>query len=155
MDLINNRTKEIAAMALDGLYERSKAISANTVNALTPNYQRKEVSFEGSLRDIIKREDEKENLKVQNSMNYDKNPNIVLKGQSPEQIALLSTDIKDNYFIDVQQDLREPTGTDGNNVVLEEEMMDEAKNGMQYQVVASLLSKSYSLLSSIIKGQNQ
>ena len=25
MDLINNRTKDIAAMALDGLYERSKA----------------------------------------------------------------------------------------------------------------------------------
>lgn len=135
MDLINNRTKEIAAMALDGLYERSKAISANTVNALTPNYQRKEVSFEGSLREIIKREDEKENLKVQNSMNYDKNPNTVLKGQSPEQIALLNSDIKDNYFIDVEQDLREPTGTDGNNVVLEEEMMDEAKNGIDRKSV--------------------
>ena len=88
-------------------------------------------------------------------MNYDKNPNFILKGQSPEQIALLNSDIKDNYFIDVQQDLREPTGEDGNNVVLEEEMMDEAKNGMQYQVVASLLSKSYSLLGNIIKGQNQ
>ena len=46
MNLIHNRTKEIAAMALDGLHERSKAISANTVNVLTPNYQRKEVSFE-------------------------------------------------------------------------------------------------------------
>jgi flagellar basal-body rod protein FlgB len=50
MDLINNRTKEIAHMALNGLYERSKAISANTANALTPGYQRKEVSFENSPR---------------------------------------------------------------------------------------------------------
>ena len=37
MDLINNRTKNITAMALNGVYERAKAISANTVNALTPN----------------------------------------------------------------------------------------------------------------------
>ena len=76
MDLINNRTKSIAAMALDGLYERSKAIGANTVNVLTPNYQRKEVSFEKSLQDVIKREDEKENIKIQNSMMYQK---ILLK----------------------------------------------------------------------------
>ena len=91
MDLINNRTKSIAAMALDGLYERSKAIGANTVNVLTPNYQRKEVSFEKSLQDVIKREDEKENIKIQNSMMYQKNPSQVL-AQSPEQIAFLNSE---------------------------------------------------------------
>ena len=51
--------------------------------------------------------------------------------------------------------MAEADGTDGNNVNLEAEMMDEAKNGMQYQVVASLLSKSYSHLGMVIKGQNQ
>ena len=58
MDLIENRTRNIGAMALDGLYERTKAISANTANALTPGYQRKIVSFENSLQSIIKRENE-------------------------------------------------------------------------------------------------
>ena len=65
MDFIDNRTRAIGAMALDGLTERAKAISANTVNALTPNYQRKEVSFEESLRKIVQREDEKEAMKIQ------------------------------------------------------------------------------------------
>ena len=60
MDFIDNRTRAIGAMALDGLQERAKAISANTVNVLTPNYQRKEVSFEQSLRGVIERENEKE-----------------------------------------------------------------------------------------------
>ena len=154
MNLIHNRTKEIAAMALDGLHERSKAISANTVNVLTPNYQRKEVSFEKSLQDVIARENEKEEIKLQNSMMYQKNPQVVL-GQSPEQIAFLNSEVNQNFFIDVQNDLSEPNGIDGNNVNLEAEMMDEAENGMRYQVVASLLSKSYTHLGSIIKGQNQ
>ncbi len=155
MDIITNRTKEIAAMALDGLNERAKAISANTVNALTPGYQRKEVSFESSLQDIIKREDEKEQTKIQNSIEYQKNPKSILTGQSPAQIAFLNSQVNDGFLIDVQNDMAEPNGLDGNNVNLEAEMMDEAKNGMQYQVVASLLSKSYAALGSVIKGQNQ
>ncbi|MBQ8847834.1 MAG: flagellar basal body rod protein FlgB [Candidatus Gastranaerophilales bacterium] len=155
MDLINNRTKEIAAMALDGLHERSKAISANTVNVLTPGYQRKEVSFEKSLRDIIQRENEKEDIKIQNSIMYQQNPKTVLMGQSPEQIAFLNTQVSQDYLIDVTTDNSDANGLDGNNVNLESEMMDEAKNGMQYQVVASLLSKSYAHLNMVIKGQNQ
>jgi len=152
MDMINNRTKEIAHMALNGLYERSKAISANTANALTPGYQRKEVSFEQSLREIIKREDEKEEIKIQNSIQYQKTGSF---GQSPEQIAFLNTQINQGYMIDVQNDLKESDGLDGNNVNIEVEMMDEAKTGMQYQVISNLLSRSYKTLNAIIVGQNQ
>ena len=155
MDFIDNRTRAIGAMALDGLHERAKAISANTVNVLTPHYQRKEVSFEESLRKIVEREDEKEAIKLQNSAMYQQNPQKVLMGQSPAQIAFMNTAYEDGYLIDVQNDPSEAMGLDGNNVNLEAEMMDEAKNGMQYQVVAALLSKSYAMMNNIIKGQNQ
>ena len=94
MDFINNRTTDIAAMALDGLYERSKAISANTVNALTPNYQRKEVSFEQSLKGIIQKENEKEEMKLQNSLEYQKNPSSILKGQDIAKLSFLNSDTK-------------------------------------------------------------
>ena len=63
MNFIENRAREIGGMGLDGLYERQKAISANTVNVLTPGYQRKTVSFEDSLRNIINRENEKEQIR--------------------------------------------------------------------------------------------
>ena len=155
MDFIDSRTRAIGAMALDGLHERAKAISANTVNVLTPNYQRKEVSFEKSLQDVIARENEKEEMKVQNSLAYQKNPSEFLKGQTLEQAMFLNTPTEQGFFIDVENDISEPNGLDGNNVNLEVEMMDEAKNGMQYQVVASLLSKSYAMMNTIIKGQNQ
>ena len=154
MNIINNRTREIAGLALDGLYERSKAISANTANALTPGYQRKEVSFEGSLREIINRENQKEEIKLQNSVQYGKNASELLKSQSPAQISFMNSQVDEGYFIDVENDMAEPFSEDGNNVNLESEMMDEAKNGMRYQIVANLLSKSYQGLSSVIKGQN-
>ncbi len=158
MDFIDDRTRSIGQMALDGLYERAKAISSNTVNVLTPNYQRKEVSFEKSLQDIIKKENEKEDTKLQNSKLFASDINKALKGQTLEQFALnqgLGDLNKDDFIIDVQNDLSDANGTDGNNVDLEVEMMDEAKNGMQYQVVASLLSRSYSLMNNIISGQNR
>lgn len=152
MDLINNRTKEIAGLALDGLYERSKAISANTANALTPNYQRKEVSFEESLRNVIDRENEKEQTKIENTINHGKNANILL-GQSIEKIAFMNSKTGEGYSIDIESDLTQAYDEGANNVNLETEMMDEAKTGMRYQVVANLLSKSYASLSDVIKGQ--
>ena len=155
MNLIDDRTRNIGEMALNGLYERQKAISANTVNALTPGYQRQVVSFEKSLQDIIKREDEKEELKIQNSQMYEKNPQKALKGLPPEQIAFLNTEVNQDFIIDVDKDWAEPNGLTENNVNIEREMMDEAKNGMQYQVIAGLLSKSYAQMNTIIKGQNQ
>lgn len=155
MNFIDNRTRAIGEMALDGLQERAKAIGANTVNVLTPNYQRKEVSFEQSLQNIIQRENEKEEIKLQNSTMYQKNPEMVLKGQSPAQIAFMNSAFNEGYSIDVSVDTSDAMGLDGNNVNLESEMMDEAKNGMRYQVVASLLSKSYAMMNTIVKGQNQ
>ena len=86
---------------------------------------------------------------------YQKNPQDILKGQSPAQIAFMNSAYEEGYSINIDVDTSDAQGLDGNNVNLEKEMMDEAKNGMQYQVVASLLSKSYATMASIIKGQNQ
>lgn len=154
MDFIENRTRDIMQMSMDGLYERSKAIAANTANALTPGYKRKEVSFEENLQQIIKREDEKEQIKLQNALNYQKNPSELLKAQSPEQIAFLNGDINKDFYIDIQEDMSQGYEIDGNNVNIETEMMDEAQNGVRYNAMANLLSKSYQQLSNIIRGQN-
>ena len=155
MNFIENRAREIGGMGLDGLYERQKAISANTVNVLTPGYQRKTVSFEDSLRSVINRENEKERIREQNSIEYQMNPKKVLQGQTPEQLAFLSKEVHEDFSIDVDTDVSDAIGLDGNNVNLEEEMMDEAETGIRYKVLSSLLAKSYGSLGQIIKGQVQ
>ena len=39
----------------------------------------------------------------------------------------MNTQVNQDYSIDVSTDMSDPLGTDGNNVNLEAEMMDEAK----------------------------
>ncbi len=153
MNFIENRTREIAGMGLSGLYERQKAISANTVNVLTPGYQRRVVNFEDSLRNVIKREDEKEEFKKQRIMENNGDTKKMLRGMTPQELAFLSTEINKDFEIGVDVDNSDAIGLDGNNVNLEEEMVDEAQTGMKYQVLSNLLSKNYNLLGQIIKGQ--
>lgn len=153
MDLINNRTRDIAALALNGLYERSRAISAYTVNATTPGYQRKDVAFEDQIQHMIEREDLKEKIKAENSRKIVENPVEALKKQDPAQIAFLRSPVNNNFSPEILADYSDPISADGNNVNLEAEMMDEAKTGTQYTILATLMSRSYQGLQSVIRGQ--
>lgn len=94
------------------------------------NYQRKEVNFESSLREVIKREDEKENLKIQNSSFFKENSTTALMNKSPAELSFLSIPPNTGFIISTETDASDPIDSDGNNVSLEKEMMDEAKNGM-------------------------
>ena len=80
MDFINSRTRTITEMALNGLYERQKALASNTANVLTPNYQRKDVEFEAQLQNAIKLADEKEATKLRSTQEYLENPKEIKKG---------------------------------------------------------------------------
>jgi len=152
MDLINSRTRNIAHLALNGLHERSRAIASNTANALTPGYQRKDVLFEGQLRNIIQEENLKEQIKIENTARIQKNPAELLKQADPAQIAFLNRNATEGYRPEVLTDLSDSDFQD-NNVILEYEMTDAAKTGTQYAIVSNLLAKSFQGLERVIKGQ--
>ncbi len=152
MNFIESRTRNIAELALDGLYERSKAIASNTANALTPGYQRKDVLFEGQLRNIIQDENLKEQVKLENTARVQKNPAELLKQSDPAQIAFLTRNSAESYKPEVLTDVSDSDSQD-NNVIIEYEMTDAAKTGTQYAIVSNLLSKSFQGLERVIKGQ--
>ena len=60
----------VLKLGMDGLMERQKAITANIANAMSPDYQRKEVNFESQLAEIIEKDDLKQYIKGQNSIKY-------------------------------------------------------------------------------------
>ena len=150
MDLISSRTQDIMQMSLNGLYERSKAIAANTANAMTPGYKRKEVSFEESLQQVIARENEKEQIKLENMQKYKNNPSEIINNTSLEKLAFLSEDIDKDFFINVEQDNSPGYEVDGNNVSIESEMMNEAQNTVKYNTVARLMSRSFENLRNVL-----
>lgn len=158
MDLISTRTIDITKMAMDGLMMRQKAITANTANVMTPDYQRKEVNFESQLKEIIEKDDLKTYIKEQNSIQY--NPTSLdmvtdksaQNGLTPQQMKYLQSDIYSSYNPQIVDDVESGSDSNGNNVNLESEVMDMASVGLKYNILATLEQKQLGIIRSAIKG---
>lgn len=174
MDLFNVRAIEVSNLAMDGLLERQTAIASNTANAMTPDYQRKRVAFEDQLRTIIDKDNVRRDLRMKNSLSYqnDKsyqpgmhkqiNPMTQNLAQNPaarlpqEQMMYIQQVNADtnNYDPEVIRDTRWIDYGNGNNVNVEEEMMDMAKTGQQYNVLATVQGRFVSNLLDVVRGGN-
>ena len=160
MDLISNRSIELTKYAMDGLMMRQKAITANTANVMTPDYQRKEVDFENQLKEIVEKEDLKEYIKGQNSIQY--NPSSIdmavgfnqpQGGLTPQKARFLQSDSYNQYSPQITDDTVSDSSDTGNNVNLEKEIMDMAKVGTQYTVLSTLEQRAFKGVLDVIKGQ--
>ncbi len=129
MDILNKKAIEITSLALDGLAARHKALSSNIANANTPNYSRVDVAFEGQLKRILNTElASEQGNQIKKPLEFSGfGPKIIISGKS---------------------------GSDGslNNVNIEMEMAELAKNGMKYNALAHLQSKAFRGLSEVIRG---
>lgn len=157
VDLISSRTIDMTKLALDGLMTRQKAITANTANVMTPGYQKKEVSFESQLKDIIEKDDLKQTIKEQNSIQY--NPtsiDIAVSDVQPrltsQEARYLKSDIYGDYSPQITEDTASGGDETGNNVNLETEVMDMASVGMKYNILATLEQKQLRNIAGAIKG---
>ena len=103
VDFISTRTMDINKLAMDGLMQRQKAITANTANVMTPDYQRKEVNFENQLSEIIENDELKQYIKGQNSIQYNPTSLDMVMGSegkpslTAQQAKYLQSDIYDKY----------------------------------------------------------
>lgn len=157
MDLISTRTIDITKLAMDGLMLRQKAITANTANVMTPGYQRKDVGFEGQLKDIMEKEDLKTYIKEKNSIQYNPTALDMAMDRSqpsltPQEKRYLQSDVYSNYDPQITDDTMSGTDSSGNNVNLEAEVMNMASVGMKYNVLATLETKQLNNIKSAIRG---
>lgn len=163
MELLTSRTIEVTKLALDGLMERQRAISANTANAMSPDYQRKEVSFENQLKEIVDKDNVRRSIKETNSVKYNPTSLEELMGSSaqtarqltPQQAMFLQSSNYGDFSPQVMDDTYSGAAMNGNNVELEKEMMDMAKVGTQYTILSTLEQRAFKGLQDVIKGQSQ
>jgi len=159
MDLISNRSMDITKFALDGLMLRQKAITANTANVMTPNYQRKEVDFESQLKEMADKEDLKTYIKGQNCIQYNPSSIDMAVGYNQPQTLTaqkakyLQSDSYSEYNPQITDDTMSDSSESGNNVNLEKEIMDMAKVGTQYTILSNLEQRAFKNVSDVIKGQ--
>ena len=159
MGLISNKTIEITKLGMDGLMERQHAIASNIANVMTPDFQRKEVAFESKLAEIIEKEDLKDYIKGQNSIEY-KPPMVdVFTGDvhtyrtpTRQEKAYLQASTMEQFSPQVVTDVYSGSDSKGNNVELEREMMDLSKTGNRYLVLSILERRQFSHHSDVIRG---
>lgn len=160
MDLITDRTINLTKLGMDGLMDRQHAVASNIANVMTPDYQRKEVAFESQLAEIIEKEDLKDYIKGQNSIDY-KPPMVdvftgeIHKYRTPtlQEKAYLNSNTLEQFKPQIVTDVYSGTNSSGNNVELEREMMDLSKTGTRYMVLSNLERRQFSGLSEAIRGQ--
>ena len=158
MDFTSSNKIEITKLALDGLYERQRAIAANTANVNTPNYQRKDVVFEDKLNEIINREELKSEIKQVNSslvknQNYKPIDKLLEKTNGEDVKAFLEEDNYSQFKVETLMDMSKYDNENGNNVILEKEMMDMTEAAMRYNILSTLQGRNFSGLQSVIKGE--
>lgn len=118
-------TTAMLQKALDGVWQRQRAISNNIANHETPGYKAIKVNFEDSL--------EKEIKKIGNGVH------------TKERIAEGIEALKESN-IDLYSDYSTANRADGNNVDLDLENIEMAKNQIQYQYLTRSMTDMFARL---------
>ncbi len=131
LDKIFNRSK-VLEKSLDATWLRNEAISQNIANVDTPGYKKKTVAFEEYLSQAL----DKNSIK---GFRTDKR-HIPIGGGNVDDIGLKVSE--NNRQLNMR--------LDGNNVDIDSEMADLAKNTIRYNVLTQSLNAGYRKLKSVI-----
>jgi flagellar basal-body rod protein FlgB len=129
MNLFSNTINRLE-QAINQSTAKQKVISNNIANVDTPNYKAQDVRFNQSLNNEL----QKLNAKKTNSKHID-------FGSTATGYQIL-TRKNSNYQ------------HNGNNVDIDQEMTDMAKNQIQYNALIDRLSSKFNSLKTVIKGGN-
>jgi flagellar basal-body rod protein FlgB len=124
---------------LDACSLRARLIANNIANADTPNYKAQRLGFEDLLASKVNPDTPSGRLElIQTDPRHFPGTGIINPREIQNQASIIYTDDSQTYRLD------------GNNVDIDHEMAEQAKNAMQYSTLAELISRKYSLLKSVI-----
>ncbi len=128
--LTNDSAITSAQRALNGLSYRKDLISQNIANIDTPGYLAKEVNFEETLKRVM-----------------DGSPALIQNKTRPSHMSIDDTSSSDFYAVK-----NRPGGSlrnDGNDVDMDQELIDMSETELKYQTLTAVVSKKLALLKSI------
>ncbi len=127
-DFLSSNSVLMLEKSMDFLWAKQAAISDNIVNAETPNYKTKVVTFEENLR-----------AKLESA----------LSSKAPRRQV---RSVLEQAKFDVV-DADEVTRMDDNGVNATEQMVELVRNSYQIQYVMDAISRDLSALRSVVRGQ--
>lgn len=132
IDPLGDSTISTASQWLHGLSARQQAISNNIANIDTPGYQRQEVPFESELRRALA------------------GGSTSLATTDPRHVTAGAAQGSDLGLQGAQQLASQRL--DGNNVSIDQEMVDLADTQMRYQAAGNAISMHLDTIRNVIRG---
>ncbi|MGQ9512511.1 MAG: flagellar basal body rod protein FlgB [Thermodesulfitimonas sp.] len=132
MSIFNDPVKVALAKTLDAAALRQRVIADNIANADTPGFKKGTVEFEAALRQAVGGEP------------------LALKTTDPRHIGSSSLSSVTPQVKRVTTTTTQRT--DGNNVDIEEEMVNLVTNNLTYQAAVRFISGKFSSLRYVISG---
>ena len=134
MSLITDTTNKAIQGALDLRFRRQEMLSSNLANLDTPNYQPKDLEFEGALRTI--RNNQNDHVAIQKTDNQHRGTGNAL--YNGDDAVVERPDILNSV--------------DGNGVDLDREMARFADNSMRYSATVEMMRRRVGIMNySIMK----
>jgi len=132
------QTNYLLEKALDVESLRRKVIANNIANVDVPHFKRSEVNFESELKRAIA---------------HSMDPMRYVKALKTDPRHYDFFEFKDITSVQPRVNLDYTTTyrNDGNNVDVEKEMVDAAKNQMRYNAYVSSLNENYKMLKMVMK----
>lgn len=116
---------------LDGAFARQKALANNVANASTPNYKRQDVDFISILK---RQQGEKSSLPM----------------KTTQHAHLSGSNFKEGFFSSFVLQNNTSYRNDKNNVDIEVEMAEVAKNALYYNTLTRQMDEEFSILRNVI-----
>ncbi|KUO72897.1 MAG: hypothetical protein APF77_24255 [Clostridia bacterium BRH_c25] len=133
IDRISNKTLTLEK-ALDAAWMRNEAISNNIANVNTPGYKKSYVKFEELLTDAADK--------------------FQISGiKKDEKFLPIGKDIGMTVSPEVVQENFTSMRRDGNNVNIDVEMAELAKNSIKYNALIAQMSKEFNKIKMVINGR--
>lgn len=126
----NDSTMKLLKLGLDASSLRGETIANNMANVNTEDYKKSYVKFEENLSNEI------------NKISLKKTRSEHLNGSS------------DSALISVEQDNSTSMRTDGNNVDIDLEKVNQATNSLMYNALITQANSKLSMTKSVINGGN-
>ncbi len=139
IQLFNNTLLE---KALDASWARNSAISENIANVDTPGYKRKDINFEDYFKSALNKQ------KIAGFVSDSKQAVV---SETSDEESVSNDTLKNLNFVSQTQYQDTTMRMDGNNVDIDSEMAELAKNQILYNAYASLLNKDFSMMRSAIR----
>ena len=119
--------------------ERQKVISSNIANINTPNYKAKDLVFEQELQKAQTKNKDELKLTVTNPMHISSFDDTDIKSAHPRLVQKSGLKVQN----------------DGNNVNLDREISDMAKNSVMFNALQSSIKKDASWFKAVIESSSK